>query len=45
MLAALWCVVSKLVSPLWRTVEGDEENAFSSATGMCNTSLDESHFV
>ncbi|XP_028286299.1 RNA helicase Mov10l1 [Parambassis ranga] len=34
MLAALWCVVSKLVSPLWRTVEGDEEDMFSGTAAI-----------
>lgn len=33
MLTAVRCVLSKLVSPLWRTVEVDEEGLFSAAAG------------
>ncbi|XP_035520313.1 RNA helicase Mov10l1 [Morone saxatilis] len=34
MLAAVRCVLSKLVSPLWRAVEGDGEDIFSATPGM-----------
>ncbi|XP_071350088.1 RNA helicase Mov10l1 isoform X2 [Trachinotus anak] len=34
MLTAVRCVLSKLVSPLWRTVEVDGENLFSGTPGM-----------
>nr|XP_040019755.1 RNA helicase Mov10l1 [Gasterosteus aculeatus aculeatus] len=36
MLTAVRCVLSKLVSPLWRTVEVDEEGLFSAAAGTKN---------
>ncbi|XP_054476043.1 RNA helicase Mov10l1 [Anoplopoma fimbria] len=36
MLTAVRCVLSKLVSPLWRTVEVDEEGLSSATPGMKN---------
>ncbi|XP_029289248.1 LOW QUALITY PROTEIN: RNA helicase Mov10l1 [Cottoperca gobio] len=38
MLTAVRCVLSKLVSPLWRTVEVDEDGTFSDAPAMENIS-------
>ncbi|XP_029379365.1 RNA helicase Mov10l1 [Echeneis naucrates] len=34
MLTAVRCVLSKLVSPLWRTVEGDGQDTFCATPGM-----------
>lgn len=39
MLTAVRCMLSKLVSPLWRAVEVNGEDTFSGASGKCNTPL------
>ncbi|KAM4573889.1 RNA helicase Mov10l1-like [Odontesthes bonariensis] len=36
MLTAVRCMLSKLVSPLWRTVDADEDNIFSDSPGTEN---------